>query len=159
MLKLNHHQFRQAIGSLIGHGPHSSIWMGGRSDDPFMSDLEAAIDAYDTGAGGLLCPASPDFLFILPERFPLFTDMLKKSRSVLAQTLFERCDDTGLVVDSYLTGKEALHLVKLTSDDHQITDWIQQMCPARMSLTIRPIDEQHKLMIAHLSSFVFPGAS
>ena len=152
MPSLNHHQFRQALGALIGHNTASPIW-DHFQDDPFKSDLDAAIQT------GVLCSISSEIVFIIPERIAIFTDMRKKSRSQIVQLLLDRPDDTALVVDSCLTGKDALFLAVLVQETSAINNWMSQMNPERMSLTIRPIDEQYKLMIMSLASFVFPVTS
>lgn len=158
MSALNSRHFRQALGSLIGQPATSSFWPH-FEDNPCEADLLAAVDAYDSAAGGLILPSAMSSVFVLPTRVSIFSDLLLKRRSVLVQLLMDRCDDTVLVADSHLSGKDSLHLVRLAEDVGVITSWMSVMSPQRMSLTIRPIDDQYRLVIASLASFVHPGVS
>ena len=151
--KLNGFQFRQALKSLVGHEP-SSGWEDGDDRNSMLVDYQAVV-----ADGLLICPVDVYQTSVVPERMALFTDANRKGRSTLVQILLDRSDEAIIAVDSFLTGKDALHMVALVETPSDVETWLQAMNRARMSLTIKPINETQKLMIAPLSSFVPAGDS
>lgn len=145
------HQFRQSLLSAVGL---SQNWLQSRSDD--LDEIFSAV--VESGLVTLPCNHI-NSVFILPDRIALYTDIQQKRRSVLLQCLLDRNDETALVVDSFLSGKDALHFARLVShtDTSVVTDWVAAMNPVAMSLTIKPIDDQYKIMLATLRSFVSSG--
>lgn len=150
---LNAHQFRQSLKSLVGQEPASG-WDDGTDDNAMLADYQALVSD-----GLLVCPVDVYQTSVIPERIALFTDANRKGRSTLVQILLDRGDEAILAVDSFLTGKDALHLVALVETPSDVETWLQAMNRSRMAITIKPINETQKLMIAPLSSFVPAGDS
>jgi hypothetical protein len=151
-MKITQHQFRQALASTAKIPVSSVSWTSAKDD--LTDDFRCFVTHVE-----VTWPVETDSIFVMPERIPIFHDIQKKKRSTLAQLLLDRNDETALVVDSFLGGKDSLFLAKLVESTSSIRDWVDNMSLASISLTIRPIDEQYKIMVTSLSSFVSRGAS
>jgi hypothetical protein len=152
-MNINRLQFRQALASLAGRPFRSIVWPS-KSDGDLTDDFRSWAETVEVSY-----PVLTDSIFVMSERLPILNDIQRKQRSVLVQLLLDRNDETALVVDSFLGGKDSLFLAQLFENRTTAEEWVSSMCPARMSLTIRPIDNQHKIMIASLGSYVSVGGS
>lgn len=105
-------------------------------------------------------PCEPGKLFVIYDRFPIFNDVLcSVKKSVLLSQLFDRADETAVVVDSVRSGQAALFLAKLVPAEgarSQVQGWIEAMPEMTMQLTLQRIDNENKVIIAPFSSFVLP---
>jgi len=105
-------------------------------------------------AGFLRVPFDIGCTFWIPDRFPLFADLQRPANSsLLLNQLGSRCDDTGLVVDSLISGRDAVFFSSLRSSLEEAARWVAWMNPKRASAIIRTYDE-YQLILAPLSSFV-----
>jgi hypothetical protein len=153
--KISQHQFRQILSSAVRR-PRDSDW-------PYdAATLDEDLQHVVNEGMWLTTPESDaSKLFVLPDRIAVFTDINAKRRSVLGQCLMDRDDETALVVDSYLSGKDALFFARLVpaGQESLVDAWVRLMTPGMVSLTVKPIDENYQIMIAAISSFVSCGAS
>ncbi len=100
-------------------------------------------------------PCSPERLFVVYERFPVLGDVRSGTRkSLLLRQLLDRSDETGVVVDSVRSGKDAMLLATLVKTGADVAGWINCMQETAIELTVIPIDNEDKVIIAPLSSFV-----
>lgn len=112
--------------------------------------------------GALVLPCSLNDLFILSERIPIFADINRSPKtSVILRQLFDRVDDTCVVVDSILPSKRSVFFAHLmSSDDHaDIVQWIQLMASKYKFFTVRSINEQYSVMVTSVLSYVYAGGS
>jgi hypothetical protein len=156
MSKISQFQLRQMLNSAVGR-PQNSPWPDHHTE--LDEDLH-----YICQEGCYLQTPEADMskLFVLPDRIAVLKDVNLKRRSVLAQCLSDRNEETALVVDSFLSGKDALFFVCLLPNSFGIgivDQWMQLMSPGSMSFTIKPIDDNNQIMAASLNSFVFHGVS
>ena len=145
---LSSYQFRQSLKSLVGQEP-SGGWGAGDDAQAMLEDYQAVVSD-----GLLSCPVDPYKMSVVPERLAIFTDVNRRQRSLLFQILQDRSDQAVIAVDSYLTGKDAIHLVAVVESIHDVDTWVESMNKSRLNLTLRPINDAQKLMIVPLSSFV-----
>ena len=143
--KINDYQLCQILKSITGLGDLPERLSACNMDEIF---------AYIVNEGSLLLPFDQDNLFIVYERFPIFSDILRPKRSLLVKQLFDRPDEIGVIVDSVLTGKDAVFFATLAETNAQLCNWIGTMNDRFTEATIRPIDDDNKLIIAPVLSFV-----
>lgn len=140
--KLNDHQFRQILRTITGEA----------TDDP---NLETGLDVLrELSAIGKLCLPAESELFLIPERLPIFSDILHPKKSIILNQLFDRNTETAVVADVFLQGKNAIYLVGLVQTRDEIGGWVECMNRELIELTVKPIDEENKVILAPLKSFV-----
>lgn len=158
MSTLNRHQLRQILGSMVGRA--GEIQWPNPTHSPDMSD-----DLMHVINEGLIIhpDESGSDLYVVPQRFPVLTDINSRRRSLIVQCLEDRDDETVVVVDSYLKGKDAIFFARLFVPGFSITPvttWLSRMMVNNsMSLIIKPIDETNHIMVANVQGFVSRGVS
>ena len=140
---MNEFQLRQILKTLTGK--------------PIALDTSIEISqvfAELVNSDALRLPCAAHELFVVNQRLSLLSDMRRGRRSFLLSELLSRYDETGLVHDSLLTGKDALFLVKLITSADQVQGWIAMMEPTTMEVVVKPLDEEYKLIAAPLKVFI-----
>ncbi len=100
--------------------------------------------------GKLLMPATCQSVFYIDQRRPWMADMIKGQRSLLAQIMSERPEETGLVVDSVLKGQHALYAIRCVQTAEDVALWLPSLNPLRMQLHIYPMDDELRLLMVPL---------
>lgn len=91
-------------------------------------------------------------IYLIPERTAIMAAIAKPNSSWLIRALQDRPDDVALVLDSINTGKNALHFVCLVYNHDMVMDWLRCFPACRMSMTIRPVDDDYCVLVAPISS-------
>lgn len=145
MSSISGHQLCGMLRKASGYGGPSS------SDNDPIAYLNILCDERR-----LRLPFDTDCAFWIPRRLPIFSDIQRPlEKSLLLSQLSMRSEDTGLVVDSFRHGSDAVFfacLVPATRLD-VVTSWVDRMNPRTAGITIQSIDE-HILMLTTLKTFV-----
>ena len=100
----------------------------------------------------LSVPFACEDVFVLYDRIPVLSGALHPKKSPLITLMMDRQDETGLVVDSMLSGQESLWFAKIISGKSEVTDWLFSM--QRPNLVVKPIESDLSIMIAPLAAFM-----
>lgn len=143
--KFTEHQLRQSLKAMTG----DPVSLSKRHDIP-------AVFAALVNSGNLNLPVDHSSLFVCPERFPLFADIQHPRKSLLMNQLLDRPDETGVVVDSIYSGKDAVFVAHLLTELSDATAWIACMNCTQVDVTIKSMNEEYILIISKLKAFVTP---
>ena len=144
-LKTNEHQLRQIVKKITG------------LDDVMDKDTCATIEdvmafAESGDGGGLSLPCAGEDIMITYDRFSVFQSLVHPRSSPFIAMLMENCGSTIMVMDSVITGSDAVMLAKAFDDSSEINKWVKQM--HNLNFTVRPIDHCYSVIVAPLRSFV-----
>ena len=106
-------------------------------------------DMYSNGPLNL--PCDPGNVFLIEERVPVFADIRSKRSKLVAQ-LLDRSEETGLVADALIGGKESLYLVRLASTD-DVRRWLETMNENAMEIYVKTWEDL-KICVAPLRAFI-----
>ncbi len=106
------------------------------------------------GSDRLRLPFDVDSVFVIPDRLPVLSDILRSTKSLIVNQLGMRREDTGLVVDSLRSGKDALFFAHLCASMEEVAGWVRIMNPRTAEATLKTIDDEHVLILTSVCSFV-----
>ena len=138
---LSDHQLCQLLGGLTGNEKFKKNNLRG----------DAILDVLFTECDVFRAPFLFSDTFVCKERFPLYTEILKPSRSSLVDMLKENFNQVCLISDSVFKGRDGLFFVCLTDDHNKPRDWLSSM--HLLNLHITQLDSDYFLM-APVRSFM-----
>jgi hypothetical protein len=112
--------------------------------------------------GRLSLPFDSDEMFVFPSRIAVFADIMRKDKSLLVSVLSERDEETALVVDSNLKGKDAMFFARLLNPldrrtGKDVSDWLNRGTGINTRLVIQSVDDETLVVVAAVRGFVVPG--
>jgi hypothetical protein len=142
MSKITDHQLRQLL--------HSSTKCPAALDTHNYPTLEDVLqELYSSGPLNLPCESGN--IFMIEERIPVFADIRSKRSRLVAQ-LMDRSEETGLVADALIGGKESLYLARLVSTS-EVESWLRAMNDNTMEIYVKAWEDL-KLCVAPLRAFI-----
>ena len=125
-----------------------------------MSGVEDVVHAADIPdalrrmwlAEVLTLPFATEDVFVTYERLPVLGGVVNARNSPLVTMLLDRPDEIGFVIESRLSGKDALWFAKLINGSEEARAWLD--CMPLPDLTIRPVDRELCAMVAPLKAFL-----
>ena len=107
------------------------------------------------GNGRLDLPFDPWAISVLEQRVPVFAE-LRRPRSLLLSNLFDRGDETMVVVDSLFSGKDAVFFVRWLEDPSAVEDWTRRARGADVETVILGMKDNSLVIASSLLGFVRP---
>lgn len=137
------HQVRQMILSAC-KVPASSYYA--QLDEPVSETLNQMIMA-----DRLRLPFTHEAVELVTERWPLLQDLGGK-RSKLFKALTAHTDCVLLLIDSMISGRDALYFATYAQDMDEVENWVRSLTVP--DLTARPTYDGASLIISPLTAFV-----
>ena len=145
-MKTSDYQLCEMLRTATGH-PHKA--------NPHVEDLVRAYLTSICDMGNLKPPFEPESVFVIYERIPVLADFHSSpNKSLIVNQLSMRREDTGLVVDSLRSSKDALFFVRLLTLPDEAMGWVARMNPRTAHMMLRPVDDEHFLMLANVCAFL-----
>lgn len=141
---LSDYNFRQALKSLVRRD-----WVMDQENFPTADDVLRALSQ----SGCLALPGGGS-VFALLQRFPVYADIQRPRSSILAQVLRDRGDETVLVVDSRLSGKDALLACRMCGSLGELSNWVACLQWPRAAVHCQPYNHEEVIVVSPLASFV-----
>jgi len=107
------------------------------------------------GCGRLDLPFDPWAVSLLEQRVPVFAE-LRRPRSLLLSNLYDRGDETMVVVDSLFSGKDAVFFVRRLEDPDMVDGWTRKARGAGVETVILGMKDTSSVIASSLLGFVRP---
>lgn len=105
--------------------------------------------------GRLDLPFDPWAASMLEQRVPVFAE-LRRPRSLLLSNLYDRGDETMVVVDSLFSGKDAVFFVQRLEDPAAVAHWTSRARGADVETVILGMKDGSLVIASSLLGFVRP---
>lgn len=123
-------------------------------DEGIMPSIPDVL-AWLFGNGRLDLPFDPWAVSVLEQRVPVFAE-LRRPRSLLLSNLYDRGDETMVVVDSLFSGKDAVFFVRRLEDPVMCEEWTRKARGADVETVILGMKDDSLVIASSLLGFVRP---
>lgn len=117
--------------------------------DDFNRDMEGVLNDLQS-QGRLQIPIDALNVTVIVDRLPVLAQMGDK-KSALVKILLDQPDCAILIVDSFVSGREGLYLIKYSDDKDELRSWIGLMpCP---EIYVQSLGLGDFVMVAPMTAF------